>query len=68
MLSQNNVTMSEERIIGPQNEKAILEQASRSPDSEFVAVYGRRRVGKTHLVREYFGDAICFEIIGKHGG
>ena len=59
--------MSEERIIGRQKEKAILELAFRSPDSEFVAVYGRRRVGKTHLVREYFGDAICFEIIGKHG-
>jgi AAA+ ATPase superfamily predicted ATPase len=44
-----------------------LELASRSPEPEFVAVYGRRRVGKTHLVREFFGDAICFEIIGKHG-
>ena len=59
--------MSKERIIGRQKEKAILELASRSPESEFVAVYGRRRVGKTHLVREFFGDAICFEIIGKHG-
>lgn len=59
--------MSEERIIGRQKEKAILELASRSTEPEFVAVYGRRRVGKTHLVREFFGDAICFEIIGKHG-
>lgn len=40
--------------------------AFRSPDPEFIAVYGRRRVGKTHLIREYFGDSICFEIIGKH--
>ncbi len=59
--------MSEERIIGRQKEKAILELASRSHEPEFVAVYGRRRVGKTHLIREFFGDAICFEIIGKHG-
>lgn len=59
--------MSKERIIGRQKEKAILKLASRSPEPEFVAVYGRRRVGKTHLVREFFGDAICFEIIGKHG-
>ena len=59
--------MSEERIIGRQKEKAILELASKSPEPEFVAVYGRRRVGKTHLVREFYGDAICFEIIGKHG-
>jgi hypothetical protein len=59
--------MSKERIIGRQKEKAILKLASRSPEPEFVAVYGRRRVGKTHLVREFFGDAIHFEIIGKHG-
>jgi len=59
--------MSLDLIIGRREEKAILETASRSPDPEFVAVYGRRRVGKTHLVREFFGDAICFEIIGKHG-
>jgi hypothetical protein len=59
--------MSEKDIIGRKEEKAILKRASRSSDPEFVAVYGRRRVGKTFLIREYFGDSICFEIIGKHG-
>lgn len=59
--------MSLERIIGRQAEKGILELASKSSDPEFVAVYGRRRVGKTHLVREFFDAGICFEIVGKHG-
>jgi AAA+ ATPase superfamily predicted ATPase len=58
--------MSIKNIIGRKEEKAILEKAFRSPDPEFVAVYGRRRVGKTFLIREYFGDSICFEIVGKH--
>lgn len=58
--------MSLDLILGRREEKAILERASRSPDPELVAVYGRRRVGKTHLVREFFDDAICFEIVGKH--
>ena len=58
--------MGEEHIFGRQEEKAILKQAAKSPEPEFIAVYGRRRIGKTHLVREFFGDAICFEITGKH--
>ena len=59
--------MGIEHIFGRREEKAILEQALQSAEPEFIAVYGRRRVGKTHLVREFFDDAIVFEIIGKHG-
>jgi AAA+ ATPase superfamily predicted ATPase len=66
-LGQNLVVMSTKDIIGRKEEKAILERASRSPDPEFVAIYGRRRVGKTHLVKEFFENAISFEIIGIHG-
>ena len=39
-------------LIGREKEKAILLDAFRSDESEFVAVYGRRRVGKTYLIRE----------------
>ena len=53
-------------FIGRENEKAILKSAVQSPESEFIAVYGRRRVGKTHLIREFFRDSICFELIGKY--
>lgn len=58
--------MAKEKIIGRKNETAILTKALRSPDPEFIAVYGRRRVGKTFLVREFFEDNICFEMVGVH--
>lgn len=60
--------MSDEDIIGRDLEKSILERAFRSNESEFIAVFGRRRVGKTHLIRKYFDNFICFEIVGQYGG
>ncbi|MCD4698586.1 MAG: ATP-binding protein [Bacteroidales bacterium] len=54
------------KIIGRYIEQVILGQVVKSPDPEFIAVYGRRRVGKTYLVKEYFNDSICFEITGIH--
>lgn len=35
------------RVIGREKELKILEQAMKSETSQFIAVYGRRRVGKT---------------------
>jgi len=35
-------------------------------EPELIAVYGRRRVGKTYLVRTVFKDAIAFEFTGIH--
>lgn len=35
-----------------------------SPTSEFVMVYGRRRVGKTYLIREYFANNFAFYATG----
>lgn len=58
--------MAKEKIIGRINEAGILDKALRSPDPEFIAVYGRRRVGKTFLIREFYEDSICFELIGVH--
>jgi len=51
-------------IIGREVEKLILEELSFSKTSEFVAIYGRRRVGKTYLVRETFSGKFTFEISG----
>lgn len=58
--------MSRDRISGRTPEMGVLERALKSPEPEFVAIYGRRRVGKTFLVREFFGDSICFELTGLH--
>jgi hypothetical protein len=54
-------------LVGRRSERFALLDALRSPEAELVAVYGRRRVGKTFLIREVYGDAICFELVGMHG-
>lgn len=51
-------------IIGRNKEKQILQEAYDSEYSEFVAVYGRRRVGKTFLVRETFDYTFTFQHSG----
>ena len=49
-------------IIGRKEEQKILHSAAQSENSEFIAVYGRRCVGKTHLIRETFGYKLHFSI------
>jgi AAA+ ATPase superfamily predicted ATPase len=56
--------MKQSNIIGRKAEKAILNDVCCSHQSEFVAIYGRRRVGKTYLVRETFFEKFSFEISG----
>lgn len=58
--------MAKQNIIGRNAECSILAKALTSSEPEFIAVYGRRRVGKTFLVREYFEESICFELVGVH--
>jgi uncharacterized protein len=56
-------------IIGRVREQERLAHALASPRAEFLAVYGRRRVGKTFLIRRYFADrARLFEVTGRHRG
>lgn len=38
-------------LIGRDDEARKLKETLSSDSSEFVAVYGRRRVGKTYLIR-----------------
>ena len=47
-------------MIGRIAEQATLRRAADSNESEFVAVYGRRRIGKTYLVRETFEGEFTF--------
>lgn len=51
-------------LIGREKEKTILEKALRSKEAELVAVVGRRRVGKTFLIKTVYADHLCFETIG----
>lgn len=51
-------------FVGREKEKAILQEALNSREAEMVAVIGRRRVGKTYLIKETFKDKILFEVTG----
>ena len=51
-------------IIGRKAELEILGECLNSKKSEFIAVYGRRRVGKTFLVREALGSDFVFYASG----
>lgn len=58
--------MSYANIIGRNNEINRLEKLYKSNKSEFVAIYGRRRVGKSFLVSEVFGKKITFKAVGTY--
>ena len=51
-------------LVGRQLEQDLFHEIVRSDKSEFVAVYGRRRVGKTYLVRETFNYSFAFQHTG----
>lgn len=51
-------------LIGREKERAILQNALNEEYSQFVAVYGRRRIGKTFLIRESFNYEFCFQYTG----
>ena len=55
-------------IIGREKEIRVLKTCYESEKSDFVAVYGRRRVGKTFLVKELFGAEFSFYSTGILGG
>lgn len=51
-------------IIGREKEISELEYLLGTDKSEFLAVYGRRRVGKSFLVDEVYKSAIAFRTVG----
>ncbi|HSW94237.1 MAG TPA: ATP-binding protein [Gammaproteobacteria bacterium] len=46
-------------ITGRKRELKLLNKVYNSNEAEFLAVYGRRRVGKTYLIREFFSSKKC---------
>lgn len=52
------------KIIGRTEERRILEKALLSNEAEMIAVVGRRRVGKTFLVRSVYEKQIRFDMTG----
>ena len=52
-------------ILGRRHEQDLIREYYESPKAELVAVYGRRRVGKTYLVRQYFDNDFDFYFTGS---
>lgn len=55
-------------MTGRRTECFELERICRRDESQFVAVYGRRRVGKTFLVRNFFKNGFSFSHTGLQKG
>ena len=51
-----------QNIIGRKNELEILDRVYGSKKSEFLILYGRRRVGKTYLIDQRFGEHFTFRM------
>ena len=62
------IEIENKTIIGRKAEQEVLFECLNSNKSEFIALYGRRRVGKTFLVREALGPNFIFYASGILGG
>ncbi len=51
-------------LIARHKERKLLKSAFEVDESQFIAVYGRRRVGKTYLVREAYEGNFTFQHAG----
>ena len=43
-------------MVGRKSEQKTLKNCLQSSRAEFLVVYGRRRVGKTFIIREFFKE------------
>lgn len=55
-------------LVGRKEEIVDLDNYTNSGRAEFIAVYGRRRIGKTYLIRQYFANNFAFETSGVIDG
>ena len=53
-----------EKLIGRQEEQKLLQEAMAAKGPELIALFGRRRVGKTFLIRQCLGHSLAFEMSG----
>ena len=54
------------KLVGRERECLELDRVMSSDRSEFVIVYGRRRVGETFLVDQYYQGVYDFTFVGGH--
>ena len=58
--------MMDNVIIGRKYEQKLINDCCKSDRAELIAIYGRRRVGKTYLVRSMFNDKFAFSFTGLY--
>ncbi len=55
-------------LVGREKELNLLEKITKDDNPHFVAVYGRRRIGKTYLIREAYKSRFTFQHAGIYNG
>ena len=55
-------------MIGRSEQIALMQETLSIKKSSFVAVTGRRRVGKTYLIDDVYSNNFCLRITGIQGG
>jgi len=55
-------------IVGREAEIKILQKLLVSEKPELLAIYGRRRIGKTYLIKSYYKDNLVFSCSGQQDG
>ena len=53
-----------QKLTGRKKEQEVLQKALSSQEAEMVSVIGRRRIGKTFLIKTVYKDQIAFELTG----
>ena len=56
--------MARELLIGRQDEIQRLDRCLKEPTAQLVILYGRRRIGKTFLITEFFDGRFDFKLTG----
>ena len=67
-MEPQNTTIMANKIIGRERELEQLSSILNSDKAELVAVYGRRRIGKTFLVKGFFNGNFDYYATGIFEG
>lgn len=67
MIKECSIIFSmKKKLTGRIKEYARLDKCMREDTAQLVLVYGRRRVGKTFLINQYFGNSFSFKLTGAY--
>lgn len=58
--------MAKQKILGRAEEQARLQDCMQEDSAQLIIVYGRRRVGKTFLINEFFDNRFAFKLTGAY--